>query len=201
MTGIGFLSGPALSPSPRSASSSRCAPRRGAILAQNAPASTVSLDKAVTGAVRLSLSGPDVPFLLREVSRAVKDAGLRATRISCQKVGEGSNMVTSEILLDPSTTEAASAAVRTKISDMWNGASASAPPPSGTDAPETHFKFLELAVASEENIESGRFFNLDPYNHATYTTLTMSTTDSPTISSEILDVIAAKSCAYPWPQS
>lgn len=134
---------------------------------------TVTVDNSVDdGGSVIRLRGQDKPALLRRLAAAVVEAGFAPTRINVPDfVGESE--ATSEFVLAKEITLADVDALREKVQSVWADAAPHAPEADpGAKKGPLPYEFPSYEKMPEAVVEKGLFFNVDPYAHADWTTLT-----------------------------
>jgi hypothetical protein len=121
----------------------------------------------------IRISGEDKPFLLQHLTVAVEEAGFVPTRINVPEFVTD-QPVMSEFFLGNSIHEADVVALRAKVESVWADAPGHAPVAEGDsgEVKAVPYEYVEYDKIPEEVVEKGMFFNVDPYAHADWTTLT-----------------------------
>lgn len=121
----------------------------------------------------IRLVGEDKPYLLRHLTTAVEEAGFAPTRINVADF-IGSKEATSEFTLDKSITDADVEALRAKVQSVWADAPGHATVDDSKAAEKTlvSYEVGDCEKIPEDVVERGVFFNVDPFAHADWTTVT-----------------------------
>lgn len=169
-----FLPGYGLtSPSTRRHQLSRPNACRATASVSTAPSNVdVSIDNGREGGSVISLSGEDKPFLLRQLNAAIAEGGFRPQRINLLELSDDTP-ATAEYILDTTISDDDLAALRGKVETVW--ASAEPHPPVSAEGETTKlvsYNVPDRHALPEEAVEKGMWFDVDPYAHRDWTTLT-----------------------------
>lgn len=133
----------------------------------------VSVDNGREGGSVITLSGDDKPFLLRDLNAAVAEAGFEPKRINLLELSEDTP-ATAEYLLDTTISDADVSALRARVEAVWAGAAPHPPAASGEEEEErlVAYNVPDKHPLPVEAVEAGMWFDVDPYAHRDWTTLT-----------------------------
>lgn len=169
-----FVSGPPLPSLHRLPLGQRSGPQfcRASAAVEAAPGvAAVSLDNEREGGSVIQISGQDKPFLLRQLNELVAEAGFSPQRINLLELSED-DAATAEYILDSTISEDDIAALRAKAESVWASADPHPPVVEKDGATLVEYNVPDKRPLPEEVVEQGMWFDVDPYAHRDWTTLT-----------------------------
>lgn len=185
----GFLAGQALSLTRLSSRQARiCALRLCVAGAQAATTIKFSSETDDAG-TRICFSGPHKPFLLRDVVKALQEAGLVAKHVYLRRAEENDDTKCT-FLVTEQPSEGAMDALRNTVGSIWDNALGLPPREENGKEGQEFGHYLALPLPPEA-YEDGIYFFLDSGSHSKWSTLTVASPGKLQTYRKVLDQLAA----------